>query len=90
MMAHPHDEERSFAAPLPNPRRSRLQTSDDARKRNDSVPAPVPGFRYRSTSIVDGAACNAAAAQALPDDLGDHDFADGAAETFVQSETEMK
>jgi len=26
----------------------------------------------------------------LPDDLGDHDLADGAAETFVQPETEMK
>ena len=58
--------------------------------RNDSVPAPLPGFRHGPTLVVDGAAGEAVRAQALPDDLGDHDLADGAAETFVQPETEMK
>ena len=61
-----------------------------ASARDDSVPAPLPGFRYRPTLVVDGAARKAVRAQALPDDLGDHDLADGAAETFVQPETEMK
>lgn len=61
-----------------------------ASARNDSVPAPLPGFRDGPTLVVDGAAGEAVRAQALPDDLGDHDLTDGAAETFVQPETEMK